>query len=514
MGGDRSLWQLVEDCSSASTDRVLAVDEQGRTVTFGEYCRTCEQVAAGLAACGIGTGSRVSWQLPTWVESLVVIGALSRLGAVQNPMLPIYREREMSFITAQFAPELFIVPSVWNQFEYETTARALAAERAGFEVLAVDREHARWPVGDPSVLAPFTEPQDGAVRWVFYTSGTTAEPKGVQHTDESVIAAAVGALEAIELREDDRGGVVFPLTHIGGVLSLVESLLTSSAMILTEAFDPATTIPVLAREGVTLPGAGTPFFLAYLHAQRNRPETPLFPRARAFPSGGMPKPPDLHEQVKRELGGVGIISGYGLTECPVLAMNTVRDDDEKLTYTEGRPTRGVEVRVRTLDGAPASPGDEGELHVKGPMLFRGYVDPALDTDAFDKDGFLRTGDLGCLDADGYLRITGRVKDIIIRKGENISAQELESLLFAHPEVADVVVIGLPDPESGERVCAVVVASDPAAPPALAGLTDFLRAQGLMPQKLPEQLELVDALPRNPTGKVLKRELADVPEGTR
>ena len=501
-----TLWQLAEDCAAVSPERQLAVDEHGRRMTFGEYKDTCERVAAGLATRGIAEGSRVSWQLPTWIESLVVIGALSRLGVVQNPMLPIFRQREMSFITREFAPELFIVPSVWNDFGYEATARALAAESEGLDVLVVDRENSGWPEGNGSALPPFTEPPEGTVRWVFYTSGTTAEPKGAQHTDESVIAAAVGVLEAMELREDDRGGVVFPLTHIGGVLSLVEGLLTSSAMILTEAFDPATTIPVLAREGVTLPGAGTPFFLAYLEAQRSQPGTPLFPHARAFPSGGMPKPPELHQQVKRELGGIGIISGYGLTECPVLAMNTVRDDEEKLTYTEGRPTRGVEVRVVTLDGLPAEPGEEGELHVRGPMLFRGYVDPALDTDAFADGGFLRTGDLGCLDADGYLRITGRVKDIIIRKGENISAQELENLLFAHPAVADVAVIGLPDPASGERVCAVVVASDPAAPPDLDGLTDFLRAQGLMPQKLPEQLELVDALPRNPTGKVLTYEL--------
>jgi non-ribosomal peptide synthetase component E (peptide arylation enzyme) len=184
----------------------------------------------------------------------------------------------------------------------------------------------------------------------------------------------------------------------------------------------------------------------------------------------------------------------------------VRDGDEKLANTEGRPTRGVEVRVVKLDGAPAAPGEEGELRVKGPMLFRGYVDPTLDADAFDGAGFLRTGDLGYLDPDGYLVISGRVKDIIIRKGENISAQELENLLFLHAEVADVAVIGLPDPACGERACAVVVPSDPAAPPTLEALTAFLRTQGLMPQKLPEQLALVDAIPRSPTGKVPKHEL--------
>jgi non-ribosomal peptide synthetase component E (peptide arylation enzyme) len=187
-------------------------------------------------------------------------------------------------------------------------------------------------------------------------------------------------------------------------------------------------------------------------------------------------------------------------------MSSVGDPDEKLAACEGRATRGTEIRVVRPDGAPAAAGEEGEIRLRGPHLFRGYVDPALDAEAFDERGFLRTGDLGHLDAGGWLVVTGRLKDVIIRKGENISAKEIEDHLSAHPKVRDVAVVGLPDAERGERACAFVVPASPAEPPTLAELGSFLRARGLAALKLPEQLELLAELPRNAAGKVLKREL--------
>jgi cyclohexanecarboxylate-CoA ligase len=299
---------------------------------------------------------------------------------------------------------------------------------------------------------------------------------------------------------------VFPFTHIGGIGWLFATMMTGCQALVVEAFDPATTIPFLQREGVTLAGAGTPFHMAYLAAQRERPGETIFPKARAFPGGGAPKPPQLHYDVKKEIGGVGVVSGYGLTECPILAMNTVDDSDDQLATTEGGTTPGVTVKIVTLEGKVAGPDEEGEIRAKGPMLFRGYLDSSLDAEAFDDEGFFRTGDLGVQRADGHIVITGRLKDVIIRKGENISAKEVEDLLFTSPDIADVAVIGLPDPVSGERACAVVVPADPESPPTLEDIARFCRAEGLMTQKHPEQLEVVDALPRNATGKVLKHEL--------
>jgi len=270
---------------------------------------------------------------------------------------------------------------------------------------------------------------------------------------------------------------------------------------------PQTTIPVLQREKITLAGAGTPFHMAYLAAQRLQPDTPLFPEARAYPGGGAPKPPQLHFEVREELGGVGIVSGYGLTEAPILTMNSVRDTDVQLAETEGVPTPGVELRFVKLDGEVAGPGEEGEIRAKGPQICLGYLNPLLDADAFDEDGWFKTGDIGVMDpADRHVRITGRVKDIIIRHGENISAKEVEDLLFTHPKIADAAVIGLPDPKTGERACAVIVPTNAEELPTLPELFEFLTDAGLAKQKVPEQLEIVEALPRNASGKVLKHEM--------
>jgi acyl-CoA synthetase (AMP-forming)/AMP-acid ligase II len=503
----RSLWELIERRAEATPDAPLAIDEDRRTMTFGEYRAASERAAAGLAGAGLAEGTAVSWQLPTWLESMVLVGALSRLGAVQNPILPIYREREVGFVTKQTRAQMLIVPSRWKGFDFEAMARDIAKGQPGLDVLVVDK---KLPEGDPGSLRPAATPPDDAdelpVRWAFYTSGTTADPKGAKHTDRTIMASAYGMAVALELTEEDRGALAFPFTHIGGIGLLMAGLMSGCRAIVIEAFDPPVTIPVLQREGITLAGSGTPFHMAYLAAQREQPDTPLFPDVRAFPGGASPKPPQLHFDIVKEMGGVGIVSGYGLTECPIITMSGVRDTDEHLAYTEGSATPGVEIKVVTLEGKIAGPEEEGEIRAKGPQLFRGYLDSSLDADAFDDEGFFRTGDLGKLDAEGYITITGRLKDVIIRKGENISAKEIEDLLFKHPAIGDVAVIGVPDEASGERACAIVVPADKEAPPNLEDIFDFCTKSGLMTQKIPEQLEIVDVLPRNATGKVLKHEL--------
>jgi acyl-CoA synthetase (AMP-forming)/AMP-acid ligase II len=274
----------------------------------------------------------------------------------------------------------------------------------------------------------------------------------------------------------------------------------------TETFDATTTSELLSRERVTIAGTGAPFFLTYLAVQRTRPGDPLFPHLRACNGGGGPKPAGMHYDVKKELGGIGIVSGYGLTEAPVLLMNDLGASDEQLALSEGRPAPGVEMRIVDFDGRVCGQGQEGEIRAKAPQLMVGYVDESLHADAFDDAGFFRTGDLGHYDHDGYVTISGRVKDIIIRKNENISAKEIEDLLYAHPEVAEVAVIGLPDPDLGERCCAVVAVRDADDPLTLPEMVEYLKSTGLMMQKVPEQLEIMESLPRTPTGKVLKLDL--------
>jgi acyl-CoA synthetase (AMP-forming)/AMP-acid ligase II len=314
--------------------------------------------------------------------------------------------------------------------------------------------------------------------------------------------------EGLDLKPEDRSALVFPFTHIGGIIWLFAGLAVGLTNILDQAFDPVGTTELLNKEGVTLAGAGTPFHMAYLNYRRQHPDLELFPNVRAFPGGGAPKPPQLHFDVKKEIGGAGIVSGYGLTEAPILTMAGVDDPDDVLANTEGKARRGVKLRVVTLDGRQAGTGEEGEIRARAPQLMKGYLDASIDREAFDEDGWFRTGDLGRLDEQGNVTITGRLKDVIIRKGENISAKEVEDLLFDHPKVADVAVIGLPDPEVGERACAVVALADAADALELDDVVIFLSEKGLAKQKLPERLEIVEALPRNPAGKVVKTELRE------
>lgn len=504
-----SLWDLVEQRAADTADARFVIDENGRTLTFAQYRDASLRAAAVLHARGIGEGDVVSWQLPTWIEAMTLVGGLARVGAVQNPILPIYREREVGFVVREAGAELLVVPGEWRGFDYGAMAHGLGVEA---EVMELHRGDVLD--GDVGALPPVPaggetfEPgvrHDGPLRWLFYTSGTTADPKGARHTDNTVAASAYAMVDAFELTADDRNALVFPFTHIGGIGWLMSGLIAGCAQVIVEGFVPDTTIPVLERERVTIAGAGTVFHLAYLAAQRAA-DHPLFPETRIFVGGGAAKPPALHDEVKAELGGLGILSGYGLTECPILSMCRVGATDEQMAYTEGSLCAGIDVKVVTIEGEVVGRGEEGEIRVKGPNLCLGYTDPTLDADGFDDEDYFRTGDLGIVRPDEHVVITGRLKDVIIRKGENISAKEVEDLLFTHPKIADAAVVGLPDPGSGERACAFVVAVDAADPPTLPELFEFCKAEGLMVQKIPEQLEVLDVLPRNPTGKVLKHEL--------
>ncbi len=503
----RQLWPLVEARARASSDALCAVDESGARLSFGELRARAERTATALARRGVAPDVRVSWQLPTWIESLVLVAALARLGAVQNPLLPIYRAREIGFIAREVRPRFFVVPRVFRGFDHEALARRVLAEleregRPRCELLVCDRT---LPEADPAALEPFAPARGEPVRWIFYTSGTTADPKGALHSDETIAAGSVGVAERFELGPEDRYPIVFPFTHIGGIGMLFVQLLTGAGAILVEQYDDERTPPFLGAHGVTLAAGGTPLVLRYLQYQRRHPEARVFARLRAAMGGAAPKPPLLHGEVKAELGGAGVVSVYGLTEAPFAVLSSLRDPDDALARSEGRAAGGAELRITDAAGRACAPGAEGEIRVRGPQICRGYLDASLDADAFDADGFFRTGDLGSLDAQGFLRVTGRQKEIIIRNGENISAKEIEDLLYAHPKIADAAVIGLPDARTGERCCAVVVPASGAALD-LAEIVRHCEAAGLARQKLPEQLELVGSLPRNASGKVQKHEL--------
>jgi len=501
-----TIWELVRRRAELSGNARMLLDPAGRRVSWTEFATLAERAAAGLLAQGVGPGTKVTWQLPTRIDSVVVSMALARLGAVQNPVLHLYREREVGAVLRQSRPDFFLVPGVWKDRDFGAMAKTLGAELATPPTIIELGDD--LPSGDPATLP--SAPTDGdAIRWVYYTSGTTSEPKGVQHSDQTLMAGGRGLAAALDMSSDDLGSIAFPYSHIGGPDYLLMMLSAGFGAVLVESFLPADAVATYRELGVTMCGGSTAFYQMFLGEQRKSPAEKLIPSLRVMSGGGAPKPPELFYDVEREMG-VKLVHGYGMTEIPMIAMGSPHDTDEQLANTEGKPVLGAEVRVVKEDETLAAPDEEGEVRVRGPVVCRGYTEDAATKDAYDADGWFRTGDLGVLRADGHLRLTGRLKDVIIRKGENISARELEDVLFNHPKVGDVAVIGLPDRERGELVCAVVEA--PANGEALtfdemvAACTDA----GLMRQKIPERLEIVDKLPRNETlKKVLKYKLREM-----
>ncbi|MFJ3228387.1 class I adenylate-forming enzyme family protein [Streptomyces sp. NPDC086783] len=483
-----TLWELVRRRAALTPDRPVLL-QGDRTLTFGELHGRAERVAAGLYGMGVRPGTVVAWQLPTRIETALLSFALARLGAVQSPVIPFYRDREVGFALRESKAEFFAVPGVWRGFDHTAMAHALGAK-------GVFEAYDDLPDGDPSVLpAP---PADGtSVRWIYWTSGTTSDPKGVLHTDRSLIAGGSCLAHALRLTDRDVGSMAFPYAHIAGPDYTVMLLLYGFPAVMFEHFALPGALAEYRRHGVTVAGGSTAFYSMFLAEQRGRPGRKVIPTLRLLAGGGAPKPPEIYHAVVREMG-VQLTHGYGMTEVPMITMGSPDDTPENLATTEGRPPEGM--RIRIVDG---------EVRLRGEAVCQGYLDPAQTAAAFDEEGFLRTGDLGRLTDSGHLVLTGRLKDVIIRKGENISAREIEDLLHRHPGVGDVAVIGLPDAERGERVCAVVEQPPGAPELTLAAVTAYLRGEGLSVHKLPEQLEVVDALPRNETlRKVLKYRLRE------
>lgn len=502
LGASGTFWELVERRAVLTPDRPFLIQDD-RTLTFGELRDRGERVAAGLWELGVRPGTVVAWQLPTRIETVLLSFALTRIGAVQSPVIPFYRDREVGFALRESKAEFFAVPGTWRGFDHTAMAGRLTADRP----VTVFEAYASLPDGDPSVLPP--PPGDGTqVRWIYWTSGTTSDPKGVLHTDRSLIAGGSCLAHALHLSADDIGSVAFPFAHVGGPDYAVMLLLYGFPAVLFEHFAMPDALEGYRRHGVTVAGGSTAFYSMFLTEQRGAPDRKLIPSLRLLAGGGAPKPPEIYHAVVREMG-VQLTHGYGMTEVPMITMGAPDDTVEHLAGTEGRPPAGMEIRITDEDGKPLPHGTDGEVRLRGEAVCKGYLDPAASASVFDAEGFLITGDVGHVRASGHLVLTGRLKDIIIRKGENISAKEIEDLLHRHPDVGDAAVIGLPDPERGELVCAVVEQPAGAAPLTLTQLTGYLRAEGLSVHKLPERLEVVAALPRNEAlRKVLKYRLRE------
>lgn len=502
---DRELWWRAEQ----TPDATYVVDRSGRH-SFAEVADRALRLAGALRELGVGPGAVVSFQLPNWVEAAVTLYATASLGAVCNPIVPIYRARELGFILRQARPTVAVVPAQFRGVDYvelyahaaeqsdDRPALVAVGERRGTGggVVGFDECTSHAPVG----ATPGRNGGDRAV--LLYTSGTTADPKGVLHSHASLRYECRSIIEHCGLIEQDVVFMASPLTHVTGLLyGLQLPLMIGASSVLQDVWDPEQACELIHRHGCTFTVGATPFLHGLATAVADGGSPPV-DSLRCFVCGGADIPPDLVLRTTRELG-VDVVRAYGLSELPTATCGGLQDPLQRRARTDGRPLPTGRARVRGEDGSVSDAG-QGELEVIGPELFLGYLDPDLDEAAFTDDGWFRTGDLAEIDGDGYVTIRGRTKDIIVRGGENISAREVEDVLFEHPKVAQVAVVGLPDDVMGQRACAFVVPGG--AVPTLTELCEFLATKGLARQKAPERLEIVDALPTTASGKVQKHRL--------
>jgi cyclohexanecarboxylate-CoA ligase len=482
----------------------LALVDRERRFSYGELWERIERTAGMLAARGVGRGDVVSFQLPNWAEAAIVHHAVALLGAVSNPVIPIYRGHELGFILRQAGSRVLVVPDVFRRFDYRELAAQLLAECEALEHVLVVGEPlagmesfaAAVEAAEPALAA---ERDPGEVVLLLYTSGTEANPKGVLHSHETLAYECRSIIELYRLSAEDTVFMPSPLTHITGLLyGVLLPFMLGTRVVLQDVWDPDLAVDLIEREGLTFTVGATPFLHGIVNAER-RAES-----LRIFGCGGADVPPALIEEADRELG-IRASRLYGSTECPTSTGTPIEAPVDRHATTDGAPIGADQLRIVDDDGAVLPPGERGELQVRGPDLCLGYLDPALNARAFTEDGWFRSGDLAIADEQGYLRIAGRAKDVILRGGENLSAKEIEDLLFEHPEVEEVAIVGYPDEVLGERSCAVVVAARQLE---LADLVSYLRSRSVANQKLPERLLQVEALPKTASGKVQKYRLRD------
>ncbi len=513
--------QTIADAARAlaarEPQRVTHVFE-GRAWTIAELVRDADALAASLRAMGLRPGDVVSFQLPNWVEALVIDLAAAMLGLVVAPIVPIYRDAELAYMLADAGVKAAFVPGEYRGVDYMAMMQRLApqlpalkhifpvraargdGDAPGYEQLT----GAGNKLGNEFGNAPVVDPN--AVKLILYTSGTTGRPKGVLHSHNSMDYAVCRAIAHWGQGDGDTILMASPVTHITGYGSGLElPILSGMRAVFMERWNAAEGVALIEREQVTMSMGATPF-LQELLAEAARQGKRL-PSLRSYACGGAAVPPALIRQAGEVLENCRAFRVFGASEVPLTTLGFVGDGQVDLAAETDGEIVHYEVRVVDDDGRDLPDGVEGEICARGPAMMLGYADPRQSEESFDGDGYFRTGDLGHVTAQRAIVITGRKKDLINRGGEKISAKEVEDILHRHAAIDEAAVVAMPHERLGETVCAFVTLK--------AGqLFDFeqmiahVGATGVAKQKYPECLVVLDALPRTPTGKIRKDRLRE------
>ncbi len=523
---DRTINDDLDACVAAHPDKLALTAMQVETgvvtrFTYAELARMADRIAVGLTRLGVGRNDIVACQLPNWWQFTLTYLACSRIGAVVNPLMHIFRERELSFMLRHGEAKLVIAPKSFRGFDFEAMVTGLQPSLPdlrhvvvvggtganSFEALLSGPEWEKAP--DAQHILTRHRPGPDDVTQLIYTSGTTGEPKGVMHSANTVMANIIPYAQRLALGADDVVLMASPMAHQTGFMyGLMMPIMLQARVVLQDIWEPKQAIALVQSEGATFTMASTPFLtdLARTVAETGQ----SVPTLKTFLCAGAPIPGPLVEQARAALGAK-VVSAWGMTENGAVTLTRLDDADERSFSTDGLPLPGVEVRVVDIDHNDLPAGEAGTLLLRSCSNFGGYLHrPHLN--GTDADDWFDTGDLARIDAQGYIRITGRSKDVIIRGGENIPVVEIESLLYRHPAIAIAAIVAYPDERLGERACAVVVPK-PGLDIDLPAIQAFLKEQKVAIQYIPERLIVRDALPSTPSGKIQKFRLREMLQDT-
>jgi cyclohexanecarboxylate-CoA ligase len=516
---DRTINDFLDEVAERTPDKVAFVDPR-RQITYGELRQQVDRCALGLLELGVEPGDVVSFQLPNWIEWVVLHYAATRIGAISNPLIPIYRQREVSFMVGLARSKVIVVPSQFRGFDYVEMVEELKPGWPALEhVLVVDGKPGQgtqswedfmatpWESRrDPASLPPL-RPDPNEVTLLIFTSGTTGEPKGVMHTHNTLVAANNPLPERLGITADSVIHMASTFAHLTGFLYGARlNVQNGATAVLQDVWDAGRFVELVEQHRVSYTSAATPFLHDILNAP-NLDGHDLSSLVR-FCCMGAPIPRALVREARQKLPNMVVLGGWGQSENGLVTLGIPGDPEEKIVETDGYPWPGMHVRAVDFDGHEVAPGEEGRLQVHGPTLFVGYAERLEMTRASFDGPWFDTGDLATIDADGYVNISGRTKDVIIRGGENIPVSYVENVLYENPKLDGVALVAVPDPRLQERACACVILK-----PGVEGFTfeemqEFLRDKGVAKQYWPEHLEVLGEFPKTPSGKIRKFELRE------
>lgn len=507
--GDATLADYWKMSVLSSPDKTAVVDAQGSQFTYAELDEAAGKLANFLKMMGVGPGDFVSTQLPGWSEFTIIYVACLKAGAILNPILPNLREKELTYILNKCESKVLFIPSEFRHFDYTSMLPSIVRNVKSLKkIVRVEKETRVYDeltlnriISEYPSLTENIQRSADDVATVLFTSGTEGYPKGVMLTHNNIIASEKAYAATFHLSYQDVILMPAPIAHATGFHhGVTTAFLLGATCVLQDIFKPEISLQLIERERCTCGNGVTPFIYDLIQTIDDWEYD--ISSLRFFLCGGSPVPRHMVKQAMEK--GFKVFGVYGSTESVPHAAARLDDPLEKILNTDGKPLDGVELRIVDESRNPVPMGNEGEEASRGPNVFVGYLrEPELTDRVLDDDGWYYSGDLCTMDQEGFIRITGRKKDIIIRGGENISSTEVENILLQHPDIYEAAVVGMPDKRLGERTCAYIVLNQPDKKVTLEDVKSFFLEKHIAKYKFPERIEICKSLPRTPSCKIKK-----------